>query len=566
MTIEPSLIGLLYRADWTRLSLSAGLSLRADYRQYEEQPSEIPGLVWRKPAHPVQQPGPSTRAGEITGSLLIAPGGRFRMHTVDPAGRIVVRGCDGDRSWQHFGQLAEGHQTRPFGRHPPLLPLLAPSWLLSGYQLTTEGAVSTGGRDGYRIVATPRPVIGKSTAGDGLADRVEAVVDAELGILLRCQKTLRGRFMSLDELREVKLEPSGAADPAQFAAPPGAIAEQFGALFSEPGWRAAKTAAGLGAAGLGFAIKLAARRPPRTPADAEAAMPRDEQENFGAGGPRHTRPISDELLSVLYRAGLTVPHFAAELHEWSDPAAIAERARSWAGTAGIPGLRVLADAIGERASTAHQVARLRVAALDRYRIDYVRGQGNRGPKTVACDGQHRWRVYHDRVAVGPAVPLRFEIAQLIDVAWLLGCDLAGSEVTVGGRRALRVSVTNPPPCPGPRPATVLLCPAEAVVDAELGIMLKLTSYAGDRPALRFELRDISCPSEQPPGDFRIDAAPGTRLVEDSGRLLDEVNAPEPVKVAARVAGQMTRQAAAGAAAVSSFLDGVRGRRPGRTRP
>src|SRR6185503_19511674 len=121
----PEVIGLLHRADWTRLSLSAEVRFE------------------------------SGRA-----ALLIAPGGHYRMEHQDED--AVVQGNDGR----------------------PVAVLFCPQDLLDGYVLEILGPVTACGRDAIAIAATPR-------AGDRLRERVEAAVDAELGIRLRREEMFR---------------------------------------------------------------------------------------------------------------------------------------------------------------------------------------------------------------------------------------------------------------------------------------------------------------------------------------------------------------------------------------
>lgn len=62
-------------------------------------------------------------------------------------------------------------------------------------------------------------------------------------------------------------------------------------------------------------------------------------------------------------------------------------------------------------------------------------------------------------------------------------------------------------------STSLMFPAAvAVVDAELGILLRLTSYLGGKPVQRDELRDITTTA----GDFRVDIPPDLPVSEETG--------------------------------------------------
>ena len=93
-------------------------------------------------------------------------------------------------------------------------------------------------------------------------------------------------------------------------------------------------------------------------------------------------------------------------------------------------------------------------------------------------------------------------------------------------------------------------PDEVVVDAGLGILLRLVCHAGSRPVSRYELRDLVV-GEQ--GDFRPDIPEGVRVAEEPD---DEP--PGPASIPARVAGLLARQAARDArSAVKSMLGGLR---------
>ena len=79
-----------------------------------------------------------------------------------------------------------------------------------------------------------------------------------------------------------------------------------------------------------------------------------------------------------------------------------------------------------------------------------------------------------------------------DGSWLLGCELSGGEsLTVDGRHAYRLTVA------GSFWRSRLLMfsyPAIAVVDAETGRLLRLTTYGKGEPAFCYELRDAAPPA------------------------------------------------------------------------
>jgi hypothetical protein len=553
---EDALVALLYRADWTKLSLAARL-----HRTRMSGPGEVPdaAVPWGDPAS-----GPAL--------LLIAPGGRYRMETTDAGGGRVIQGSDGERAWLLTEPETVGPDPpetdgerrdsfRMLGRpEPPAWTLTCPAWLLNEFELTAGETVTMAGRPAHLLVATRPPGRRRNRVGPlTLPDRVEAAADASLGILLRCQQHAGGESVRLDEMQDVRLDPPEAADQAQFTPPPGAKVREDGPLRSGPGWRAVTAAAGLAGSGLGFAIRHAPHRRPPPVAD-EAAMPRDYL--AASGGP--PQPLPSGLLGLLSRATDRLPGLTAELHRWEDPRLAVEKFRSAWDAGGLAALRVpgvgpVADAVSGHMPVTHRVARIRVAPPGRYRVDYGPGWPRHTPTTIACDGERRWRLYRDHLYAGPAVPMPSELADLLDPSWLLGFQLSGgSEVIAAGRRGFRLDVTGPMAVTG-RPPAILAPPAEAVADADLGILLRLTSYTGSGPAIVFELRGIGL--AEPDGDaFRIDAPPGVRVIESSGGLLDEADAPEPVRAAARAVTDIRKVAEAGAAAISGFLDALRDQR------
>jgi hypothetical protein len=181
--------------------------------------------------------------------------------------------------------------------------------------------------------------------------------------------------------------------------------------------------------------------------------------------------------------------------------------------------------------------------------------------TVACVGEHRWQVYQNQTTVGPAAPPPQDIASLIDSSWLFGCRLSGSaEITYHGRRACQLHLTRRRGWPDPGP--LMFLPADAIVDAETGCLLRLISYAGDQPASWWELRDIGTEPGDP-GEFRVDVPPGVRIVEETGNPFTDATAVMPgvSGAAIRTAADLVRRTAGAVSATRSFLDGLHGGRP-----
>lgn len=537
MTGEPDLVSLLYRADWTRLSLSAEVS-----------------------------------DGSM---LLIGPGRRYRHQSAGD-----VTGCDGDRPWAQDLDDAEGDDGGGdedgdgaggghgevhwiSGPEPPLRELTCPAWLLRSSRLEPLERRTVCGRDGIQISVTWRCDPGHATGSAGLeAGAAEAVVDAQLGILLSLTRLADGEEPELTEFVSLELDP--VIDPAEFAPPPGSLrGESLSEALSgdHVTWRAWKTAAGLAAGGLGAWIRYspfshgqtAAADPgdpgdpedPEDPEDTEAEIPLDEPApELAPGGWPSGAPVSDEILNLLHRGGDAV-EFAATLHEWHDVGALLARVPPAARGAGFGGLGLLIDSITERASVVHEVSTVRVAGPDRYQIDHAR-QRRRGPKTIACDGERLWKVYPDKVTTGPAEPPLWYLAGLADPSWLLTCRLSGGEpVTVAGRPAYRLSVARGDSEWFEWSPSMIFPIAVAVVDAELGLLLRLTSYLGGRPVWRSELREISTQL----GGFQVNIPADLPTAEELG-LFDrarEGTPPRPVNIPLKIAGAVARHTATEAA-------------------
>jgi hypothetical protein len=524
MVGEQDLIALLHRADWRRLCLSGEVR------------------------------------GEQGVTLLLAPGKRYREEL---PGERQVCGCDGERIWRWAADEPSGPRARLIGGPQPPFPLLlAPSWLLDRYELTIAGDTTACGRAAIRVEATPRRSLPDGPGPRGLSygvlpvsprraslsfryDHVSAIVDAELGILLSCERRRGDDAPELTEFVSLTIDPD--TDPAAFTAPPGSVTsaptgeESFGR-------EAAKTAAGLAAGGLGAVVRYApfGRRhvDPFAHAtnedDPEPEMPLDDPVPGPSVAPASpTAPVSDQVLHLLYRTGEAVPELTCMLHQWVDASALLSAVPESARRTGFGGVGFLLDAMVESGRSAgttvtHDVRSVRMDGWDKYRIDRVSPApepdrpGESGPDgrpgwrrrrrrdllTVACDGDQRWEVYADRVYHGPAGPPRDELTDLLDGSWLLTCDLSGEEeITVRGRRAYRFAAARDF-WPGPFGALAKLTfPLVAVVDAETGLLVRLTTYKGGKPVVRHELRDVEPGGGS--GDFGFHVPAGLTVVEES---------------------------------------------------
>lgn len=464
-----------------------------------------------------------------------------------------MSGCDGTRSW-HAVKEDGGWSVVGTGgpQPPPMASMLKPSWLLTGFTLETSGSLTVNGRDALRVTATPKPVRwDRPAAGRRRADRVEVIVDAGLGILLRHDEILDGSPLRATELTDVRIDSVRPGDDAW--SPPGGWVgvEDDGPPFTAdgPGWEVVKLTAGLAAAGLGALIKSSRFRPfeQATREEAEAEMPAFDRP-MAADGP----PVSDEMLHLIYASpDRWAPGIAATLHEWHDVGAMLARAPDRARRVGFGGLGYLIDTAGERFATVHTISRLRLGSAGQYRIEPVLQSGPGRPgrhptETVICDGERRWRIGEGEVTVGPAAP-PFGIPNMFDASWLLGRQLiGGQEVVTGGRRGYRLRGSADVKPPG----SWLFFPDEIVVDAELGILLSWISLAGEQPVARYELRDVVVGPPEP-GEFRPDIPPGVRVAEESR--------DQPPSGPVNPWGLVARQAAKEArSAVRNVLGALRG--------
>ena len=125
----PEVIGLLYRADWTRLSLSAELRSETDREPLPRLSREGRSRWYR--AWPWQRQDNGRYVGG--GALLIGPGGRWRLECSVPgrgAEGEAAEGNDGERGWSWRPPEVGGPPGLPVGvggAYPPPPELFCPS-------------------------------------------------------------------------------------------------------------------------------------------------------------------------------------------------------------------------------------------------------------------------------------------------------------------------------------------------------------------------------------------------------------------------------------------------------
>jgi hypothetical protein len=492
------LVGLLYRADWSRLSLTAEVSVRRDLdlnRTRDEDDMPPPGEAESGPPPRQlfcdlgrrQQAGrewemATDQFGTEThrSTLLIRPGRRYREQ-----GEDVASGCDGERSWTAIRKDGGWDVEADDGPEPPRPPMLGPSWLLTGYALEAGEAVTADGREALRVVAVPRPQLwSRGPAGTRPLDRVEMLVDLELGILLRREEILDGRTLSVTELTGVRLDPD-PVDDDRFVPPGGwdSGRDSGPAAPGGPVWEAGKLVTDLAERGVGALVKSWVSRAAEkdTQARPVAEMPPDP-EPLPAGGPA----VTDQMLHLLHDSrdrwatGIT-----ATLHHWRDMGAMLARVPDSMRRMGFGGYGHLIDAASERPFILHLVFRVSFDGSGRYRIEQAMPAGGFGG-TIVGDQERQWSLDEDEWLAHPPGPPPHGIARLLDASWLLERRLTGgAETTVGDRRGYRFAVAADAPIDG-----LMFSVDDAVADAELGILLRLISHKDSTPAERYELRDV----------------------------------------------------------------------------
>jgi hypothetical protein len=424
-----------------------------------------------------------------------------------PAGDTSWRGyCgDGTSHWIVYGDRAE--RTAGTSLPPSIRALLDPSWLVSGWDLELAGTTEAAGRTAVRVIATPRPLTRRQHQGrDRLLDRIVLLADPDLGLLL-CHEIIRtGRS---DETTLISSLVPAPADPGPepFRPSPGlpvSDGEDYaGSAAGQaqqpdgPGWRLVKSAAGALGEGLGFAV----RHTPRTP-------PEPGTPPLPDSGPPDTTPVPlpADLVNLLHRTGLPAPRFSATAGTWYDGEgmiAAGQSLRAGAGSlAGLLGPGELWSALADRPlADRYEAQRVTLSLPGRYRVDQLSGRGARNLLTRASDGEHTWAIYPSRVEVQPASdkPLDDRWLRLADPSWLLGHGWqlsAARPQRVGGRDGwlLWAHYAGTADSPGWLLMTRGVLPQMCVVvDAELGVLLRMTSYADGKPVRCTELFSLTVP-------------------------------------------------------------------------
>lgn len=568
----------LYRADWTRWSFSAEVVTRQNApvarmlsdkiaAEFRRSTSGVMAIPARR-TDPVGSDSTTSAADEQWSStrdrILLAPEGRYRYEpSVDVGGladledlapdeRVTLVLSDGESCC--VIRSGEGERSQADPALTPIDWIVRPAWLMPYFRLTLTGTTELAGRPMLMVRGTPRPRPNPWDIGVGLLDRIDLLVDAELGVIRRRQAIYQGQPLSVFEMRDFTLAPPSASDPASFRPDDSVDLDDSDPQLASSLWRTVDwdrpgwPAIGHQVVGAGVVLSvakgvlyLAARgvarpEPPRTTSADDETEPLAPDPAEAA--PMATEPISDRTLRLIAQVGMPPLSLSAQVHYWLDA-----KQALWSRTELGVGLEqrdltVQANFLGtERGAIlqvrhARRIAFLRVAMLDRYRIEFQVDQGSRQPRTVACDGERLRKIYHNRVIASPAHPLPTDFITLTDPAWLLGdwrLTEGGQEI-INNRPAIRVQAV-PPPHQNRRwrrdpPTPVRI---DLLIDAELGIVLRQVSYAGDQPVVRIELRDVTMRPEVDPFEFGSAIAPDLPVISTSGEPVDDLDLPPIAK-------------------------------------
>ncbi len=365
-----SVVALLYRADWTRLSLS-GQARGSDEAQ-------SPVATGAEMVRTMPSSGPVTAADPAAADTLrVAPGGRYRRD-----GALASAGSDGTRAWQRPPGPRAQDAAPPGPAVPPFATLLCPSWLLTGYSLTVEDRVTACGRDAIRVTGIarrggrPRPAESRlpgrprsacgtsgsrpsSTRSLASCCAVSWPTSREAAIRAAGWPSSRALTRALVATTRCSPRRPAAGHGTRRAAPPIPVAAPSALAFlatyfpglTGPAARAASRRRGSGRA------SVPGVRPPGvlTPGTASRCPTTGRHSTRRRCWPsRCEDSVSEDVLALLYRSGTGVPRFTATSHFWANGAGI------------IAGTDAIARADD---TTTHQVSRVRIDGWSRYRIE-----------------------------------------------------------------------------------------------------------------------------------------------------------------------------------------------------
>jgi outer membrane lipoprotein-sorting protein len=439
------IVPLIYRASQDELSLSARVTQR------------------------MTSTDANTRHSKYCGTIQVAPGGRYRVELIDEDGDLHTTLSDGNEWWEIIDGKAR-RLTIP-ATNAPFAELLVPGWLLAGYSIAEVSECQTGERQAYRFDAVPRAPLDGRTEFRHDYTRVRAVLDKDLGILLRCETFSKNGKSYLTELSDLILGLPDAEDGDSFT----------------------------------------------LPTDVTAVDDADGTSSIPTVTPMRTSPsqaLTDSEVNLLYRTDMPSPEFFCVVREeshWSIAVealreAVEAAPRPFSNFANWP--RPWEALARQRPSDSVKVAELQVSVPGRYRITF-RGAPPTEPHTLVSDGNRLSRIYEGKTVVRSTGPLPFGIGIVADPAWLLDgfhLSAAGAE-TIDSRQGIRFvaipAVIGDKAASGPLShVNVIGDRIEATVDRALGIVLRLAVLYREQLVLLSELSEVT--EKTTPTAFRIE--------------------------------------------------------------
>lgn len=436
------LIPLLYRARWCDLSVSARIFQRTS-----------------KPQERLRSNGLRDSEGlsEYRGRIRLAPGGRYRVDLTDQDGDDYVAGCDGQVSWKIVGGVAE--RLSPIESAPiPFKNLLVPNWLVARFAIDVIGTVEIGDRSAYSIHAKPRTGAYRHVGSGRDFTEVNGLIDAQLGILLRCETLDDRGARNVSELSDIQ---------------EGRSVEEAAEVFTFP--------VGIASPGTGIA------------SPASSAQPVQRKQLSSS--------VTAEELNLIYRSHLFPAEFSAVLSEQSNPSLVIKAAREVLGASSATAFRIINSGWIQNFTkripgSSSRIAEVQISMPDRYRIDF-RDQSRGSIQSIVYDGHQTMKAYHGRSGFRTARSFPSGMGLIVDPAWLLDCYKLSGEgpETFSGRAAMRFiavaenaagEILEGPLSDHDVPADRI----EVTIDRELGITLRLAAYFQGQSALTCELSEI----------------------------------------------------------------------------
>lgn len=422
---------------------------------------------------------------ESAGTLLVGRGGRFRAELSDEDGDTVLQVCDGRSLWT-VGAL-ESVRDDWSGGPIPFHEMLDPAWVLAYFDLDVIGRGVHAGRAVHVVTGMRRATsrFRKDSAWAG--DRLEALVDADLGILLRYEVTDSKGRRNNGEFTGLRLDDPESCDPESF------------------------------------------NRPDSIESN-ESAEHRSSERTSTVRPQMYTTSfrVPDDLINAIYHAGSEPQSFSAHVYERVNGDLIAETLRDIGASTSLAPVRALAHYRADRAPKNGEFSGLLHVALPReFALEITADPGNGSNKVL-----HQRKV-HGRSDALPGAGLSI----VVDPSWLLdGYQLSVSGIEeVGDRNAWRLVA---------RPVeevvsvghgmlsgvTFLADKIDAVIDVNLGVALRLEWSRREQTILITELSKVSAGSD--PGLFDAEVPHREDLTSRKG-FLAAVSRKDSVKNAFR---------------------------------